>query len=39
VSIGRNVFQHRNVEKMTKAISDIVLRGYEVEDAIKENLQ
>ena len=27
VSIGRNVFQHRNVEGMTRAISDIVLRA------------
>ena len=38
VSIGRNVFQHRNVEAMTHAISDIVLRGYTVEEAKKENL-
>ena len=38
VSIGRNVFQHRNVEGMTKAISDIVLRGYTVEEAKKDNL-
>ncbi|MDD2626011.1 MAG: 2-amino-3,7-dideoxy-D-threo-hept-6-ulosonate synthase [Candidatus Methanomethylophilus sp.] len=35
VSIGRNVFQHRNVEGMTKAISEIVLRGADVTDAIK----
>ena len=39
VSIGRNVFQHRNVEGMTKAISDIVLRGYTVEEAKKNNLE
>ena len=38
VSIGRNVFQHRNVEGMTRAISDIVLRGYTVEEAKKDNL-
>lgn len=38
VSIGRNVFQHRNVEAMTHAISDIVLRGYTVEEAKKNNL-
>lgn len=38
VSIGRNVFQHRNVEAMTRAISDIVLRGYTVEEAKRENL-
>ncbi len=35
VSIGRNVFQHRDVEGMTKAISDIVLHGYTVEEAKK----
>ncbi|MDY0293807.1 MAG: 2-amino-3,7-dideoxy-D-threo-hept-6-ulosonate synthase [Candidatus Methanomethylophilaceae archaeon] len=33
VSIGRNVFQHRDVEGMTRAISDIVLRGATVEEA------
>lgn len=38
VSIGRNVFQHRNVEGMTRAISDIVLRGYSVEESMKKNL-
>jgi fructose-bisphosphate aldolase/2-amino-3,7-dideoxy-D-threo-hept-6-ulosonate synthase len=38
VSIGRNVFQHRNVEAMTRAISDIVLRGYTAEEAMKNNL-
>jgi DhnA family fructose-bisphosphate aldolase class Ia len=35
VSIGRNVFQHRNVEMMTRAISNIVLHGSSVEDAYK----
>ena len=35
VSIGRNVFQHRNVEGMTRAISQITLHGATVEDAIK----
>jgi fructose-bisphosphate aldolase/2-amino-3,7-dideoxy-D-threo-hept-6-ulosonate synthase len=35
VSIGRNVFQHKNVEKMTHAISDIVLQGATVEEAVK----
>ncbi|MBR2255094.1 MAG: 2-amino-3,7-dideoxy-D-threo-hept-6-ulosonate synthase [Candidatus Methanomethylophilaceae archaeon] len=38
VSIGRNVFQHRDVENMTRAISDIVLHGYTVEEA-KKHLQ
>ena len=38
VSIGRNVFQHKNVEGMTRAITDIVLRGYTVEEAKKNNL-
>ena len=38
VSIGRNVFQHRNVECMTRAISDIVLQGYTVEESMKKNL-
>jgi len=33
VSIGRNVFQHRNVELMTRAISDIVLKGASVKEA------
>ncbi|UAL08007.1 MAG: 2-amino-3,7-dideoxy-D-threo-hept-6-ulosonate synthase [Candidatus Methanogranum gryphiswaldense] len=33
VSIGRNVFQHQNVEAMTKAISDIVLHGATVKEA------
>jgi predicted phospho-2-dehydro-3-deoxyheptonate aldolase len=35
VSIGRNVFQHKDVRKMTAAISDIVLKGSSVEKAAK----
>ena len=35
VSIGRNIFQHRDVEGMTRAISDIVLRDASVEEAMK----
>jgi len=35
VSIGRNVFQHRDVENMTRAISEIVLHGATVEEAYK----
>ena len=35
VSIGRNIFQHRNVQMMTRAVSDIVLRGATVEEAYK----
>lgn len=35
VSIGRNVFQHRNVEGMTRAISDIVLHGATPQEAVK----
>lgn len=37
VSIGRNVFQHADVERMTRAISDIVLEGYTVEESMKKN--
>ena len=33
VSIGRNVFQHKNVEKMTRAISDIVREGATAKEA------
>lgn len=33
VSIGRNIFQNRNVTGMTRAISGIVLRGISVEEA------
>ncbi len=35
VSIGRNVFQHRNVMGITKAISSVVLENASVEDALK----
>ncbi len=35
VSIGRNIFQHRDVVGITKAISSIVLQDAEVEEAIK----
>ncbi len=35
VSIGRNVFQHHNVEGITKAISAIVLHEKSVEDAMQ----
>jgi predicted phospho-2-dehydro-3-deoxyheptonate aldolase len=36
VSIGRNIFQHRNVTGITKAIASIVLREAEVDEALKE---
>lgn len=35
VSIGRNIFQHKDVEGITRAISDIVLRGCDVKEAMK----
>jgi len=35
VSIGRNVFQHKNVTGITKAISKIVLHDASVEEAMK----
>lgn len=35
VSIGRNIFQHRDVRGMMRAISDIVLREATVEEAKK----
>lgn len=35
VSIGRNVFQHSNVNGITKAIAGIVLQGLSVEEALK----
>lgn len=35
VSIGRNIFQHKNVVGITKAVSDIVLHNASVEDALK----
>ena len=34
-SIGRNIFQNRNVRGITKAISSIILEGYSVEEAAK----
>lgn len=35
VSMGRNVFQHKDVRGMTKAISEIVLHGASVKEAAK----
>jgi predicted phospho-2-dehydro-3-deoxyheptonate aldolase len=35
VSIGRNVFQHSNVERMTRAISEITFEGATVDEALK----
>lgn len=35
VSMGRNIFQNKNVEGITKAISKIVLEDYTVEEAAK----
>jgi len=35
VSIGRNIFQHKNVIGITKAISGIVLEDMEVEEAMQ----
>ncbi len=35
VSIGRNIFQHRDVEGITRAITDIVLRDASIEEAMK----
>jgi fructose-bisphosphate aldolase/2-amino-3,7-dideoxy-D-threo-hept-6-ulosonate synthase len=35
VSIGRNIFQHRNVYAITKAVSEIVLHEATVEEAAK----
>lgn len=35
VSIGRNIFQHKDVEGITRAITDIVLRDASVEEAIR----
>ena len=35
VSIGRNVFQHKNVKGMTRAVSGIVLKKMSVEEASK----
>ncbi|HJJ28726.1 MAG TPA: 2-amino-3,7-dideoxy-D-threo-hept-6-ulosonate synthase [Methanocorpusculum sp.] len=35
VSIGRNIFQHKNVEGITRAVSDIVLRDAAVEEVLQ----
>ena len=35
VSMGRNIFQNKNVEGITRAISKIVLENYTVEEAAK----
>jgi predicted phospho-2-dehydro-3-deoxyheptonate aldolase len=35
VSIGRNVFQHENITGITKAISGIVLKDLEIDEAYK----
>jgi predicted phospho-2-dehydro-3-deoxyheptonate aldolase len=35
VSIGRNIFQHRNIVGITRAVSSIVLDDMEVEEAMK----
>lgn len=35
VSIGRNIFQHRNIRGMMSAVSEIVLHGATVEEAAK----
>ncbi len=36
VSIGRNVFQHKDPERIVKAISKIVHKGFTVEEGMKE---
>jgi class I fructose-bisphosphate aldolase len=36
VSIGRNVFQHKDPEKIVRAISKIVHKSVTVEEAMKE---
>ncbi len=35
VSIGRNVFQHKDVQGMTRAVSEIVMLGSDVEESMK----
>jgi class I fructose-bisphosphate aldolase len=35
VSIGRNVFQHRNPQRMVEAMAALIHRGLELEDAMK----
>ena len=34
-SIGRNIFQHKDIVGITRAVSDIVLNDASVEDALK----
>jgi DhnA family fructose-bisphosphate aldolase class Ia len=36
VSIGRNVFQHKDPMKIVKAISNIVHNGYTVEEGLRD---
>ncbi len=36
VSMGRNIFQHENTQKITSAVSSIVLNGYSAEEAMKQ---
>ncbi|MDI6903316.1 MAG: 2-amino-3,7-dideoxy-D-threo-hept-6-ulosonate synthase [Methanocellales archaeon] len=35
VSIGRNIFQHRNPTKMTKAVADIVHKNISIKEALE----
>lgn len=35
VSIGRNIFQHKDVEGITRAVTDIVLRDADVDEAMR----
>lgn len=35
VSIGRNIFQHKNITGITRAVSEIVLHDSSVEDALR----
>ena len=39
VSIGRNVFQHRDVQGIMGAISDICLKGFTAKEAFEAHLQ
>jgi len=39
VSIGRNVFQHRDVAGITAAIHDICLKGFTAKEAYEAHLQ
>ena len=36
ISIGRNIFQHHDIEGMTKALSCIILKDMDVESALVE---